>query len=434
MIDLRTCKGTIDYNTKESKIFESIINTTIKIFKQHGASPIDTPTFELRNILLNKYGEDSKLIYDLADQGGDIASLRYDLTVSFARFLAMNRISKIRRYQIGKVFRRDQPAVTRGRLREFTQCDFDIAGKYMPMTADAEILKIVISCLDAYNLGPSCIRINHRGLLAAIFKYSGVDSSLFATACSTLDKADKLSWSSLKEEFITKGLTEFQINEIEKYIKIEGDALEIIKTMPVAALCEKEIKELDLLYKYLKIYNIHTRVNLDFSLARGLDYYTGLIFEAKYINHSDVGSVCGGGRYDNLVDDLIVASGGKALDVPCVGFSMGLARIYSLINKDNVKDNDILVFVGSSGGLFLEERMSILNLLWAGGIPSITYYTSRSNFGDQMKACKKQMIDVMVIVGENELREESVHVLVNDEKSIVKINKLVDFINKLNII
>lgn len=149
--------------------------------------------FELREVLTGKYGEDSKLIYDLADQGGEICSLRYDLTVPFARWLAMNpSIQSIKRYHIAKVYRRDQPAMTKGRMREFYQCDFDIAGVYDPMLPDAEILRITTEVLDGLNLGSYTIKINHRQILDGLFQICGVPTDKIRTISSAVDKLDKV--------------------------------------------------------------------------------------------------------------------------------------------------------------------------------------------------------------------------------------------------
>ena len=132
-------KGTRDFAPEQMRIREQVFAAIRRIFKRHGGVEIDTPVFELKEVLTGKYGEDSKLIYDLADQGGELLSLRYDLTVPFARFLAMNSVGNIKRYHIAKVYRRDQPQLNRGRYREFYQCDFDIAGSYSPMVPDAEV-------------------------------------------------------------------------------------------------------------------------------------------------------------------------------------------------------------------------------------------------------------------------------------------------------
>jgi histidyl-tRNA synthetase len=161
------------------------------------ANTLHSPVFELKEILSGKYGEDSKLIYDLADQGGELCSLRYDLTVPFARWLAMNSsIKSIKRYHIAKVYRRDQPAMTKGRMREFYQCDFDIAGDYDPMLPDAEIIRITCEIFEG--LGDVfkdnfTIKMNHRKILDGIFAVCGVPTDKIRTISSAVDKLDKVS-------------------------------------------------------------------------------------------------------------------------------------------------------------------------------------------------------------------------------------------------
>ena len=197
-----------------------------RVFKRHGGVEIDTPVFELKEVLTGKYGEDSKLIYDLADQGGELLSLRYDLTVPFARFLAMNSVGNIKRYHIAKVpsptsphlsrpppravfiycfitprclqvYRRDQPQLNRGRYREFYQCDFDVAGSYSPMVPDAEVITVATEILSSLPVGPFLIKLNHRKLLDAIFEICGVPAEKFRPICSAVDKLDKVPSLSL---------------------------------------------------------------------------------------------------------------------------------------------------------------------------------------------------------------------------------------------
>lgn len=132
------------------------------VFKKHGAVEIDTPVFELKETLMGKYGEDSKLIYDLEDQGGELLSLRYDLTVPFARYVALNNYQLIKRFHIAKVYRRDNPQMNKGRFREFYQCDFDIAGVYGLMIPDAEVLKVLVEILTQLQIGEFVVKINHR--------------------------------------------------------------------------------------------------------------------------------------------------------------------------------------------------------------------------------------------------------------------------------
>ncbi|KAJ1497201.1 Cytoplasmic and mitochondrial histidine tRNA synthetase, partial [Coelomomyces lativittatus] len=148
-----------------------VFNTLIELFERHGAVTLDTPVFELTHVLQGKYGEDSKLIYDLKDQGGEHCSLRYDLTVPLARYLAMHTASSntpFKRYHLGKVYRRDQPAMTKGRRREFYQCDFDIVGQYDPMIPEAELVYLILQVIQAFPLlGEVQVHVNHRALLNA---------------------------------------------------------------------------------------------------------------------------------------------------------------------------------------------------------------------------------------------------------------------------
>lgn len=436
MTNLRTPKGTIDYNQKSSLILEQIIDKSTLIFKKHGASPIRTPVFELKEILLNKYGDDSKLIFDLKDQGGDLCSLRYDLTVPFARYLAQNGIQKIKRYQCGEVFRRDQPSITKGRFREFLQCDFDIAGSYKDMVADAEVIKIVDECLDSFNIGKYFVKINHRQILGAILTLSGLESDIHATICSTIDKIDKMRIEDIRLELKNKGCSAEGIGIIERYIKINGEIEEITNLTkdPIYDIScgKKGIDDLILLHEYLKCFNADINVKYDLSLARGTDYYTGIIFEASYDSHS-VGAVIGGGRYDNLVDGFARDKGRKGMQVPCVGFSVGVMRIYTLLSsQQNIEVFNIVAFVGSSGGCYLKERLCITNLLWEHNIPAETYYNESMHFKKQATFCQKNGIRFLIILGEDEINKNVVQICDNTAgtRNTVAHDDVVSFIKK----
>ncbi|KAK1904334.1 Histidine--tRNA ligase cytoplasmic [Dissostichus eleginoides] len=221
----QSMEGTRDYNPKQMAIREKVFNTILGCFKRHGAETIDTPVFELKETLTGKYGEDSKLIYDLKDQGGELLSLRYDLTVPFARYLAMNKITNIKRYHIAKVYRRDNPAMTRGRYREFYQCDFDIAGQYDAMIPDAECLKIVYEILSELDIGDFRIKVNDRRILDGMFAVCGVPDDKFRTICSTVDKLDKMPWEEVRKEMVSeKGLSEEVADQIGEYVSLKGEA------------------------------------------------------------------------------------------------------------------------------------------------------------------------------------------------------------------
>ncbi|CAG8453248.1 5637_t:CDS:2 [Paraglomus occultum] len=430
--------GTRDYNDKEMAIREKIFSTITSVFKKHGAVTIDTPVFELKEILAGKYGEDSKLIYDLEDQGGEKCSLRYDLTVPFARFLAMNgtQYPNIKRYQIAKVYRRDQPAMTKGRMREFYQCDFDVAGVYDPMVADAEVVRIMCECLTALDIGNFTIKINHRKLLDGIFEICGVPEAKIRPISSAVDKLDKLPWEDVKKEMVEeKGLDPVVADRIGEYVILKGgkelltqllDNKELVSNKNVKA----GLDDMILLFRYLEIFNVLDKMSFDLSLARGLDYYTGIIYEAvteqsgqpkaedgtkirrKARTDSDeldettvgVGSIAAGGRYDNLVGMFANTSSGG---IPCVGVSIGVERVFSILLQRaqlaSVKANEVEVYVISVGDGLLEERMSVCTELWDAGIKAEFMYKRKPKLQAQFTVCDRDQVPYAVIIGKSEL-------------------------------
>uniref|UniRef100_A0A8C2H1I1 histidine--tRNA ligase n=1 Tax=Cyprinus carpio TaxID=7962 RepID=A0A8C2H1I1_CYPCA len=259
---LKTAKGTRDYNPKQMAIREKVFSIIISCFKRHGAETIDTPVFELKETLTGKYGEDSKLIYDLKDQGGELLSLRYDLTVPFARYLALNKITNIKRYHIAKVYRRDNPAMTRGRYREFYQCDFDIAGQYDAMIPDAECLKIVYEILNELDLGDFRIKVNDRRILDGMFAVCGVPDEKFRTICSTVDKLDKMAWEDVKKEMVNeKGLSEDVADRIGEYVSMQGgqDLAERLLQDPKLSQNKQAfagLTDMKLLFSYLELFQV----------------------------------------------------------------------------------------------------------------------------------------------------------------------------------
>lgn len=226
---LKTPKGTKDWSEKDMVIREAVFGTLTKLFKRHGGVTIDTPVFELREILTGKYGEDSKLIYNLEDQGGELTSLRYDLTVPFARFVASNSISSIKRYHIAKVYRRDQPAMTKGRMREFYQCDFDVAGNYDTMVPDSEILTILCEGLTNLGIKDFKVKLNHRKILDGIFEACGVKEEDVRKISSAVDKLDKSPWEAVKKEMVVeKGQSEEVADRIGEFVKLNGQIRDIL--------------------------------------------------------------------------------------------------------------------------------------------------------------------------------------------------------------
>ncbi|RGP81581.1 histidyl-trna synthetase [Fusarium longipes] len=454
--ELKTPKGTKDWEGKDMVIRDHIFNTITQVFKRHGGVTIDTPVFELREILAGKYGEDSKLIYDLADQGGEICSLRYDLTVPFARFLAMNKqIQNIKRYHIAKVYRRDQPAMTKGRMREFYQCDFDIAGTYDPMLPDAEVLRIITEVFEGLGWnGGYTIKLNHRKILDGIFQVCGVPEEKIRTISSAVDKLDKLPWADVRKEMTEeKGLDAEVADRIGEWVILKGkqDLLKKLQSTESLAANEsmkKGMDDLELLFEYLEAFDCMDRVSFDLSLARGLDYYTGLIYEVvtqgsapevtpgqenaaskssrkkskkggEDEDRSDdptvgVGSVAAGGRYDNLVGMF----SGKS-QIPCVGISFGVDRIFSITKAKlaaeksaAVRSNDVDVYVMAfgKGKGFLKERMSVCAKLWEAGIKAEFLYKVNPKLNAQFKAADANGVPFAIFLGEDEVAEGKVKI------------------------
>ncbi|XP_067900183.1 histidine--tRNA ligase, cytoplasmic-like isoform X2 [Heterodontus francisci] len=424
---LKTPKGTRDYNPKQMAIREKVFSTITDCFKRHGAETIDTPVFELKETLMGKYGEDSKLIYDLKDQGGELLSLRYDLTVPFARYLAMNKMTNIKRYHIAKVYRRDNPAMTRGRYREFYQCDFDIAGQYDPMIPDAECLKIVCEILSELQLGQFLIKVNDRRVLDGMFEVCGVPTDKFRTICSSVDKMDKMPWEEVKNEMVAeKGLAAETADQIGEYVQLNGRAELIDKLVQDVKLSQNKValeglNDLKQLFMYLTLFGVEEMVLFDLSLARGLDYYTGVIYEAVLVQSQantqtqqnehcepvNVGSIAAGGRYDGLVG-MFDAKGCK---VPCVGVSIGIERIFSIMEQkmeasdQKIRTTETQVLVATAQKKLLEERMKLVAELWKSGIKAEIMYKKNPKLLNQLQYCEETGIPLVAIIGEQELKD-----------------------------
>ncbi|XP_035870697.1 histidine--tRNA ligase, mitochondrial isoform X3 [Phyllostomus discolor] len=425
---------------------EKILDVIVSCFKRHGAKGLDTPAFELKDMLTEKYGEDSRLIYDLKDQGGELLSLRYDLTVPFARYMAMNKLKKMKRYHVGKVWRRESPTVVQGRYREFCQCDFDIAGHFDPMIPDAECLKIICEILSGLQLGdflikesrdchgserksidkalgllPLSLQVSDRRILDGMFAVCGVPESKFRATCSSIDKLDKISWKDVRHEMVAqKGLAPEVADRIGDYVQCHGGVSLVEQLFQDPRLSQSKqalegLRDLKLLYEYLTLFGIAEKISFDLSLARGLDYYTGVIYEAVLLQNPaeaeeeplNVGSVAAGGRYDELVG-MFNPKGHK---VPCVGLSIGVERIFSIVEQrmktfgEKIRTTETQVFVATPQKNFLQERLKLIAELWDAGIKAELLYKNNPKLLTQLHYCENMGIPLVVIIGEEELKE-----------------------------
>lgn len=418
-------KGTRDFLPEQMAIRQRAFELVTRVFERHGAVSIDTPALELKETLLGQYGEESKLIYDVADQGGELLSLRYDLTVPFARYLAAHKIGNIKRYHISRVYRRDQPAIQRGRFREFYQCDFDIAGEYAAMVPDAEVLRVLVEVLDEFarlsehhrrRLGSFAVKLSHRALLDALLSLCGVADDKLRPICSAVDKLDKEPWTAVRREMVdVKGLPPDVAERVGAYVTRSGAPRDMLAALCAdRSLCEERpaaaqaLDELRRLFDYLDAMGVLSRCTFNLSLARGLDYYTGLIFEVVLTDGATpLGSIGAGGRYDTLVGDFC----GKR--VPCVGCSLGIERMFALMEEAErdaaaaanrpIRASKTAVLVAVIGEVGVAQRMRLCDELWRAGIAAEFSYGDRPKMPRQLQYALESGIPLLAILGEDEL-------------------------------
>ena len=351
-------KGTRDFSTEEMQRREYIFETIRQVFRLYGYQPIETPAMENLTTLLGKYGDEGdKLLFRILNSGdflSDISDeeitkrdpsklssklcdkgLRYDLTVPFARYVVQHRdeiVFPFRRYQIQPVWRADRPQ--KGRYREFFQCDVDVIGSDSLLN-EYELVRIIDDVFSKLKIN-IIIKLNNRKILQGIANYAGVPDKIIDLTIA-LDKYEKIGWENVQEELISKGINPVVINEFGNIIRVVNsgnrEKLEFLKKILVdSEVGISGINELETLYDLFEGRNINSRIELDLTLARGLNYYTGAIIEVKSEDVS-IGSICGGGRYDNLAGVFGMEG------VSGVGVSFGADRIYDVLRQLELFDD-----------------------------------------------------------------------------------------------
>ena len=420
-------KGTRDF-LPEVMVRRNYIFDTIKtVFKRFGFQPIETPSMENLSTLLGKYGEEGdKLLFRILNSGdfmsgveqngemlhsekiaGKICEkgLRYDLTVPFARFVVQYRdqISfPFRRYQIQPVWRADRPQ--KGRYREFYQCDVDIVGSNSLLN-EAELVQIVDEVFNALKINV-VLKINNRKVLAGIAEYIGKPDALVDITVA-IDKLDKIGIEAVNAELAQKGLDENAIEKLQPILFMKGDAREkfaqLKSLMAGIEIGEKGIEELETLFDYIDDMNVGIEYELDLTLARGLNYYTGAIFEVKAKDVA-MGSISGGGRYDNLTGIFGLQG------VSGVGISFGADRIYDVLTELNLfpernVDSTEVIFLNFGKN---EERYCLpyLQQLRRNGI-NAEIYPDSAKIQKQMKYADQRGIPVVVMAGEDEMNNKT---------------------------
>ncbi len=420
-------KGTRDF-LPEVMVRRNYIFDTIKgVFKRFGFQPIETPSMENLSTLLGKYGEEGdKLLFRILNSGdfmsgvqqngeplqaekiaGKICEkgLRYDLTVPFARFVVQYRDQiafPFRRYQIQPVWRADRPQ--KGRYREFYQCDVDIVGSNSILN-EAELVQIVDEVFNALKINV-VLKINNRKVLAGIAEYIGKPDALVDITVA-IDKLDKIGIDAVNAELAQKGLDATAIEKLQPILFMKGDAREkfaqLKSLMSGIEVGEKGIEELETLFDYIDDMNVGIEYELDLTLARGLNYYTGAIFEVKAKDVA-MGSISGGGRYDNLTGIFGLQG------VSGVGISFGADRIYDVLTELNLfpeKNGDITEVIFLNFGP-KEERYCLpyLQQLRRNGV-NAEIYPDAAKLQKQMKYADQRGIPVVIMAGEDEMNNKT---------------------------
>ncbi len=390
----QTLKGFRDFLPREMRIRNYIQNKIVETFELFGFNPLQTPTLEYAELLMGKYGDEAdKLVYNFQDRGGRDVAMPYDQTVPTARVLSQyeNQLPKIfKRYSIKNVFRADKPQ--KGRYREFTQCDIDIFGSNNPL-ADAEILATTYFSLKNIGFKNVKILLNSRQILMqTILKFTNRNDNPDETVylfqvIQSIDKLDKVGKAGVIKELVNKGLK-------------EDRALTILKAIQNS----KQDENLDNIINTAIMLGI-PKENIIFTptLARGLDYYTSMIFEIQ-IPEYKVGSCGGGGRYDKLIGQL----SGKP--VPAVGVGLGFDRITQAAEQLNLIPDDINgveVLVVNFDPNYLDKALQITSKLRKQGI-STEIYIDNVKLNKQFKYAEEQGINYVVIVGEDEINQNKV--------------------------
>jgi histidyl-tRNA synthetase len=381
---------------------QEIIGRFKHVFELHGFDPLDTPAIEYLEVLTGKAGENEKLMYAFEDHGGRNVGLRYDLTVPLARVVAMHQseiVLPFKRYHVAPVWRADRPQ--RGRFREFWQCDADIAG-VESMAADAEIISVLVDALCSVGLENSVVHISHRRLLERIAVAAGVPEAQAATVYRSVDKLDKIGADGVKGEMLDGGIDGAAADAILETIAITGSSSEILfdlsRRLQSDANAEGALAEMTELFQLLAQMGVPPdKAVLDLTLARGLDYYTGPVFEAK-VTEPKVGSVAGGGRYEGLIGSF------GSRPVSATGVSLGLERIIEV-----VREHETLPIPTAVAQVFvpvvdrnLGIAAELTHELRVAGIKSDLSLLEGKSLGEQLKYAGRRGIGLAAIVGPDE--------------------------------
>ena len=426
-IELRNVKGCTDYSPREQYIRNYISDTLKKVFEKYGFKPLQTPTLCYYDLLALKYDEENdilKEVYKVIDQGNRNLALRYDLTVPFAKYIALNQNIKLpfKRYEIGEVFRNGP--VKLGRDREFIQCDVDSVG----IEGQLVEVEFVALYVEAYNqLGIDVIiKYNNRKFLSGIIIEAGIPEELVTDTITVIDKFEKLTKQELEKEFEKIGLKNEQIDKLFMDLNMQAD--ELTKLSDKNDILKQGVEELNTLKSYIEKLGLLDYVQFSPSLARGQEYYTGTVFEVYVKDGSIKSSIGGGGRYDKMITDFI----NNGNQYPAVGISFGLNVIYEILkNREEFTENALTdIFIIPMGTEI--ESLKIAETLRKAGY-KVEVEMKNRKMKKSLEYANEENIPYVLILGEDELVRGSVTVKNMNEKTQTEISmqNLVDEFKKI---
>ena len=408
-IQPRTLSGFMELLPRQQMLMESIMGTLRETYALYGFTPLDTPLIEASEVLLAKGGgETEKQIYRFQKGDADL-SLRFDLTVPLAKYVALHYgelAFPFRRYQIGKVYRGER--AQRGRFREFYQADIDIIGDgKLDIANEAEIPAIIYQTFSRLGLRQFQIRVNNRKILNGFYEILGLTEQA-GEIMRTVDKLAKIGPDKVNALLTGElGLSGEQAGEILRFIGITGANGEVLEALEGyrgrCDLFDAGLDELGTVVKYLAAFGVpEENFAVDLTIARGLDYYTGTVYETFMTNHPEIGSICSGGRYDNLAEYYT----DKLL--PGVGISIGLTRLFYVLNEQGMLNTEIAAAPADVLLLPMTDDLSpaiaLATQLRGAGI-RVQLYTEQKKFKAKMSYADKTCVPYVVFVGEDEIRE-----------------------------
>lgn len=406
----KTLPGFMELLPQEQILFNQMKEKIQKTYEKFGFLPIDTPIIESTEVLLAKAGgETEKQLYSFT-KGDSNLTLRFDLTVPLAKYVAMhaNELSfPFRRYQIGKVYRGER--AQRGRFREFYQCDIDVIGDgELNIINDAEIPSIMYNVFKELGLENFTIRINNRKILNGLFEDINA-KEVSVDIMRTIDKIEKIGTEKVKAEIKELGISDENIEKVIRFITIEGttdEKLQELQNMKIDNETYKQgVQELIEVIRYIRLFNVPEECfAVDVSIARGLDYYTGTVYETFLNDYKSIGSICSGGRYNNLSEYYTDRK------MPGVGMSIGLTRLFFVLNDMNLikaTQKSISKILVVSMVPDLKPAIETANALRAAGINSEIYFDDKK-IKAKFKYADKLQIPYVIVIGEDEVNSGTV--------------------------